>query len=176
MIPKNQVILSSYSVSINNKDMRNIFSVIVLLSGLVFTGCDKKDEDCNISVVKAPETEIAILEQYLRNNGIEAQRDSSGFFYTINAEGIGEKPSACADVTVNYKGWLTNGTVFDEAREITFNLGGLIKGWQTAIPLLGKGGKITLYLPPSLGYGPTSSGNIPGNSILIFSIDLIRFN
>jgi FKBP-type peptidyl-prolyl cis-trans isomerase len=33
-----------------------------------------------------------------------------------------------------------------------------------------------LYLPPSLAYGSADYGNIPGNSILIFNIDLIAVN
>ncbi|MBK7558665.1 MAG: FKBP-type peptidyl-prolyl cis-trans isomerase [Chitinophagaceae bacterium] len=34
-------------------------------------------------------------------------------------------------------------------------------------------GRITLYIPPSLGYGCNQSGSIPPGSNLIFTIDLI---
>jgi FKBP-type peptidyl-prolyl cis-trans isomerase FkpA len=74
---------------------------------------------------------------------------------------------------VKYTGRLTNGSVFDSSTGATFALANLITGWQQGIPYIGKGGKITLYLPPSLGYGSQASGSIPANSILIFEIELI---
>jgi FKBP-type peptidyl-prolyl cis-trans isomerase FkpA len=52
-------------------------------------------------------------------------------------------------------------------------LGQLIVGWQKGLPLISSGGKITLYIPPSLGYGSAAAGSIPANSILIFDIELI---
>ncbi|HAD33478.1 MAG TPA: FKBP-type peptidylprolyl isomerase, partial [Chitinophagaceae bacterium] len=58
---------------------------------------------------------------------------------------------------------------------VSFGLDGLIVGWQEGIPLIGAGGKIKLYLPPSLAYGSNANGNIPANSSLIFDIDLLGF-
>jgi FKBP-type peptidyl-prolyl cis-trans isomerase FkpA len=49
----------------------------------------------------------------------------------------------------------------------------LIEGWKIGLPLLKKGGHIKLYVPPSLGYGPSPNRNIPGNSVLIFDIRLV---
>jgi FKBP-type peptidyl-prolyl cis-trans isomerase FkpA len=46
-------------------------------------------------------------------------------------------------------------------------------GWKLGLPLIKAGGKIKLYLPPSLGYGNSVSGNIPANSILVFEITLV---
>ena len=45
-------------------------------------------------------------------------------------------------------------------------------GWQYGIPLVKAGGRIMLYLPPSLGYGAQTVGSIPANSVLIFDITL----
>jgi FKBP-type peptidyl-prolyl cis-trans isomerase FkpA len=58
-------------------------------------------------------------------------------------------------------------------------LGQLIIGWQKGLPLIKSGGSITLFIPPSLGYGNqdirNSSGAviIPANSNLKFTIDLV---
>ncbi|MEY3433469.1 MAG: hypothetical protein RL131_1405, partial [Bacteroidota bacterium] len=41
------------------------------------------------------------------------------------------------------------------------------------LPLINAGGKIKLYLPPSLGYGSRAVGSIPANSVLIFEITLV---
>ena len=52
----------------------------------------------------------------------------------------------------------------------------VVVGWQQGIPLIAPGGNITLYLPPSLAYGPQAQTGIPANSILIFKIDLLGIN
>ena len=90
----------------------------------------------------------------------------------INTPGTGDKPTACSDVTVAYVGRLLNGNIFDQNTGIAFNLSKLIAGWQEAIPLIAKGGSMTLYLPPTLGYGPNAVGPVPANSNLIFDISL----
>jgi FKBP-type peptidyl-prolyl cis-trans isomerase len=46
-------------------------------------------------------------------------------------------------------------------------------GWQYGLPLIKPGGKILLYLPPSLGYGSSPVGTIPANSVLIFEVQLV---
>ncbi len=79
---------------------------------------------------------------------------------------------------VKYKGYLTDGTVFDQTTgslSATFSLSGLIEGWQEGIPLLKKGGKGTFFLPSALGYGPSGAGSIPPNTVLIFEIELLDF-
>lgn len=156
--------------------MRNIILILgVMVSCGLFTGCSKKDDTCTAMIAPAPASEVDALEQYLSTNKIDATKDSHGFYYKIEAAGSGSRPEdICTEVSVNYKGTLTNGSVFDHNEDVRFQLKGLIKGWQLGIPLIGTGGKITLYIPPSLGYGASASNGIPGNSILIFSIDLIK--
>ena len=155
--------------------MKNIILVLsIIVSCGLFAGCSKKDQSCNPEIDAAPATEVQALEQYLSSNKIEATKDSHGFYYKIDAAGAADRPDACAEVSVNYKGTLTNGTVFDQNENIRFQIKTLISGWQLGIPLIGKGGKITLYLPPSLAYGDKASNGIPANSILIFSIDLVN--
>ncbi|GAB3562413.1 hypothetical protein GCM10027578_04730 [Spirosoma luteolum] len=126
--------------------------------------------------VKAPDNEIATLRQTLAAKGITATYDDRGFFYTIKTPGKGAKPTICSNVTVNYTGKLTNGTTFDSGEGVSFGLGQLILGWQEGIPLVAPGGTVTLYLPPSLAYGPQEQSGIPANSILIFDIDLLSIN
>lgn len=147
-------------------------SVFIVL-GLLFTACKKDNtQNCSAVNVTAPSNEIDSLKAYLNKNSISATEDSRGFFYTINSAGSGNKPTVCNTVTVNYKGTLTNGTQFDANNNVTFALDELVVGWQEAIPLIAPGGSITLYLPPTLGYGAAGSGPVPGNAITIFNIDL----
>ncbi len=156
----------------------------LLLGCIVFASSCQKDDandpnvacDRAIPTTKAPQSEVTTLKQYLDANNIKATADDRGFYYTIDSPGSGAKPTLCSNVTVNYRGTLTNGNMFDSASGISFDLSRLIVGWQQSIPLISPGGSITLYLPPSLAYGSQAQSGIPANSILIFKIDLTRIN
>ena len=151
--------------------MRKI-SVVIFLSVLVFASCVKEsDRNCGTVNVTAPASEVDSLRAYLEDNGITATEDPRGFFYEITAAGD-KKPTVCDFITFDYVGTLTDGTQFDAGSNASFYLSNLIIGWQEGIPLIGTGGSMKLYLPPSLGYGSADYGDIPGNSILIFSIAL----
>ncbi|HEX8315034.1 MAG TPA: FKBP-type peptidyl-prolyl cis-trans isomerase, partial [Flavisolibacter sp.] len=123
-------------------------------------------------------TEIQSLQSYLQSNNITATQHCSGTFYVIDQQGNGDRPTACDQVSVRYQGRLTNGTVFDPQgggmSSASFNLGGLIPGFKNALLQLKSGGKITIYIPPTLGYGSQQVGNIPPNSNLIFTVELLE--
>ena len=156
--------------------MKYIFLLIITAVSLGCGSCAKKETTCDPPQVTVPQEELTRLTDFINSRNITAELDARGFYYSIAAQGNGTHPSACADVTVNYKGTLTNGATFDKREGSVFSLDGLVAGWRLGIPLIAAGGKITLYLPPSLGYGSSASGSIPGNSILIFEIDLIAVN
>lgn len=102
----------------------------------------------------------------------------SGLQYKIISEGNGETPALTDTVEVNYKGTLLDGTVFDSSYErgesATFPLNAVIKGWSEGLTYAKEGSKIEIYVPSSLGYGPQTYGPIPGNSALIFEVELIK--
>jgi FKBP-type peptidyl-prolyl cis-trans isomerase FkpA len=159
---------------------------LLLTLPLIFTACSKSDtKGCSRTEpqITAPAAEITAVQAYLTANSLTATQHSSGFFYNISVPGSGSNATPCSIVTVKYTGRLTNGTIFDSftaATGTTFQIGQLIAGWQKGIPLIQKGGKIRLYIPPTLGYGASpvfdNIGNIsiPANSILIFDIELLE--
>ncbi len=149
--------------------------LLFLGCALVCTACGSQQRrECPPVMSRAILTETEALRRYIDQKGIVAQEDSLGYFYTIEKPGTGPAPNPCSDVTVDYEGRLTDGTPFDAAQNISFNLSQLITGWQMGLPKIGAGGTITLYLPPSLGYGDAATGDIPAQSILIFKIKLHR--
>ena len=164
--------------------MKNIFLGFIILS-VVCISCSKKDTTCNLndSNITASAGETANVQAYLTSQGITATQHSSGFFYRITQAATGKAVvNLCSSIIIKYSGKLTNGTVFDQTpsgETSLFVLGQLIVGWQKGLPLISSGGKITLYIPPSLGYGSTDVKNsagaviVPANSILIFDIDLL---
>jgi FKBP-type peptidyl-prolyl cis-trans isomerase FkpA len=104
-------------------------------------------------------------------------KDTRGFYYKILEPGSGATATISSKVKTLYKGMLTNGNIFDQSTSpIEFPLGNVILGWQYGIPLIKPGGRIILYLPPSLGYGPYGAGSIPGNAGLIFEVTLVSVN
>ena len=153
----------------------------LLICTVAFSSCLKKDKGCQYTstATVAPASEIQAIQNYLSANGLTAIQHGSGIFYKITNAGSGMAPSLCSAVRVAYTGKLTDGSIFDSSADITFELGVLIEGWKKGVPLIQKGGQITLYIPPSLGYGPSDIKNsnnvviIPGNSILIFDINLL---
>lgn len=138
-----------------------------------FLACS--DDDLSPEDQLAQDTEI--IEAYLVDNNItNAIQDPSGLFYVIDEEGNGSSPTINNQVIVNYRGFfLDSGDTFDENDNIQFPLTGVIPGWQIGIPKLEVGGKGRLYVPSGLGYGPSGRGNIPGNTILGFEVELLGF-
>lgn len=107
-------------------------------------------------------------------------KTASGLRYQIIAAGSAEKPVATNTVKVRYTGKLCNGQVFDTTDErggepVEFRLDGVIKGWTEGVQLIGKGGKIRLWVPADLGYGARESGPIPSGSALEFEVELVDF-
>ncbi|MBE0637028.1 MAG: FKBP-type peptidyl-prolyl cis-trans isomerase [Bacteroidales bacterium] len=155
-----------------NKINRSAKLAWLFLAGiLIFTAC-KKDDD---TAAKQAAKDEQIIADYLAANSIEAQRHESGLYYLITDAGTGEQPTINSTVEVFYKGYLTNGTIFDQTTNgsVTFPLKNLIEGWQIGIPMLKEGGSGTFFLPSALGYGSSATGSIPANSVLIFEIDLV---
>jgi FKBP-type peptidyl-prolyl cis-trans isomerase len=119
--------------------------------------------------------DAGLITQYLVDNKIEAQKDSSGIMYVIHTSTGGAKPTAENCVEVNYRGtFLEDGEIFDRNEGIAFPLSRVIPGWQLAIPKLGIGDSATFYIPSALAYGPQGAqGAIPPNAILVFDVTLL---
>ena len=101
----------------------------------------------------------------------------SGLRYEVVKQGDGAAPKPTETVKVHYTGTLIDGTVFDSSVQrnepAEFQLDQVIPGWTEGLQKVNKGGKIKLYVPPSLAYGDDARGNIPPSSTLIFEIDLL---
>lgn len=110
------------------------------------------------------------------------QKSKSGLYYEIIEEGEGAKAGAQDSVKVNYKGTLVDGTEFDSSYKrgepATFPVSGVVPGFGEGVQLVGKGGKVKLYIPSDLGYGDTAQRGspIPPGSTLIFEVEMVEVN
>jgi len=116
-------------------------------------------------------------EQFLaanaRHGGV--QTTPSGIQYQIIKAGNGSKPTASDIALVDYKGSLTNGTVFDASKPghpAAMPVAAVVPGFREALMLMPKGATYRVWIPPTLGYGPNDTGPIPGNSVLVFDLTL----
>lgn len=117
---------------------------------------------------------------YLTQN--EAKADvttlESGLQYQVLTAGSGKSPGPTDRVTVHYRGTLIDGTQFDSSYDrgepATFGVNGVIKGWTEALQLMKVGAKWQLTIPAELAYGETARPTIPGNSVLLFDVELLE--
>ena len=142
----------------------------ILIALVLFSACNKAKD-------YTAENEQEILK-YIADNNLTAQKTSSGLYYVINNAGTGAQAKTTDNVTVAYKGYFTNGSVFDEsdAAGISFGLQQVIKGWTEGIALFKEGGNGVLLIPSSLAYGNNGQGSVPGGAVLIFDVKLISIN
>ncbi|MDR0516427.1 MAG: FKBP-type peptidyl-prolyl cis-trans isomerase [Fibromonadaceae bacterium] len=103
----------------------------------------------------------------------------SGLQYMMLAEGSGNKAKDGDVISVHYTGALLDGTTFDSSLErnqplsIALGEGQLIPGWVEMLRLMKKGDKVKAWVPSNLGYGEGGNQVIPGNSVLIFEMELL---
>jgi peptidylprolyl isomerase len=84
-------------------------------------------------------------------------------------------------VAVQYVGVsYSNGEQFDASwdrgQPFDFPLGAkrVIQGWDFGVTGMREGGRRTLVIPPSLGYGERGMGPIAPNETLVFVVDLVK--
>jgi FKBP-type peptidyl-prolyl cis-trans isomerase len=95
--------------------------------------------------------------------------------------GKGKEAENGMKATVNYEGFLEDGTKFDSSLdrkkpfEFVLGRGDVIKGWDMGVLGMKEGGKRKLTIPSDLGYGENGSPpTIPPNATLIFEVELLK--
>ncbi len=106
-------------------------------------------------------------EKFLKENKEKAGvvTTESGLQYKIIKQGEGKKAKKGEIVKVHYTGTLIDGTKFDSSR---------IKGWDEALQMMPVGSQWKLFIPADLAYGDRNIAKIPGNSVLIFDVELLE--
>ncbi len=131
-------------------------------------------------------------DDFNAGNGLPAITYPDGLKVIDVAKGSGDTAKLGMVVTVQYTGWLTNGTQFDTSRQagrgpfkvllsqdqsLCQKSGAdytcVIQGWTEGIQGMKVGGKRKLIIPPALAYGSQAQGPIPANSTLVFMVELV---
>jgi FK506-binding nuclear protein len=103
----------------------------------------------------------------------------SGLYFRDIAPGTGTTLAPGQNVGMRYVGSFADGKVFDSNPApkpvFSFRLGAgqVIKGWDEGLLGMKVGGKRQLVIPATLAYGPNDYGPIPGNSVLVFTVEAL---
>jgi FKBP-type peptidyl-prolyl cis-trans isomerase FkpA len=140
------------------------FSYLLLLPVLLFSCKDQSKIDQQI------------ILSYISAHHLNAIAEPGGLYYVPITSGSGGAATYAQQVSVTFKGYLTNDSVFSSSTvPYTIALSEAIPGWQEGIPLMQRGGRATFLIPSALGYASQAQPGIPANSVLIFDVDLIAW-
>lgn len=138
----------------------NILTYTILIFALCIASCGKGVDGLT-------------AEEYVTQENLSATELDDGVYLAFVNKTSGEKPVTVDDIIVaDYKGYLTNRTVFDQGEDLTGPLRNFIRGWQIAFKEIPVGSEAIIVVPPSVGYGSQDQGIIPGNSTLVFEVTL----
>jgi len=149
----------------------------VLLASLAVSGCSSQP--------KAAAPEPAATQTEPAPSAPAAQEPPAATALKIEDVKVGTGAEAKTGdlVTVNYTGYLTDGTKFDsslnpgrEPFQFTIGKGEVIAGWDQGFAGMKVGGKRKLTIPAELGYGPQGKDVIPPNATLVFDVELLKVN
>lgn len=199
---KNDVDTMAYAygvhIGLSLKMQDSTMNANLVAKGLIDAFNNKADMDMDSAtkvlneyfMVKLPKkkeaAEVAYLESVEKNHaGI--QKTESGLLYEIIEPGdTSLMPTKADEVVVKYVGRFREGAEFNPNKEgaefdsndsISFPLGNMIPGWTEGVMLLGKGGKMRMWIPSAIGYGPQGNqqwgGPIGLYETLLFDVDLL---
>lgn len=125
---------------------------------------------------KANASKIAEVEK----NFPGFEKDKNGIYYKVIREGTGNKCGARKSVATEYKGYLVDGSVFDQSKgrgplEFQTGAGQMIPGFDIMVQDMKLGEKRTVVIPSDLAYGDRGyPGVIPGGAYIAFDIELVK--
>jgi peptidylprolyl isomerase len=113
-------------------------------------------------------------------------KHDSGVYFKILKEGKGNPTGKGKKVSVEYKGYLPEGNIFDATKEFhpqgheplnfTTDGGEMIPGFDIMVQEMKLGETRKMVIPPELAYGPYGipQAGIPGNAYICFDVTLIK--
>jgi hypothetical protein len=126
------------------------------------------------------------VDDFHAGDGLPATTYPDGLKIVDLKQGTGAVAHTGDTVTVQYSGWLSDGSLFDTSRQrnqpFTFTIGShqVIEGWEEGVPGMAAGGLRKLIIPSALGYGPqgqqdpqTGATIIPPDATLTFDVELL---
>ena len=139
--------------------------IICLFSLFLFVGCGD-DEGPN------PDVQIA---DFIASEGLEVTTTASGLNFVFQEEGTGDLPIVNSIMELTFTGMLTDGTIFSQSTSpIEAYITNQIEGLKEGLSMMRKGSRATFIIPPSIGFGSEGIGDVPGNSAIVYQIQVSK--
>lgn len=139
-----------------------IFALLAVL--VLFNSCKKEYE-------KIEEIDDAKIQAYIKQNGISAVKDETGFYYQILDQGAGapmlNKDSVFYTMTIKS---LTGNVYYTTPANYSENgyLGYVVpEPYRIALNALNRGGKVRVIVPSYLAYGKNGNDIVPPNEVIL---------
>jgi peptidylprolyl isomerase len=136
---------------------------------------------CNPQGIDSSVTDKGADDKFDEGASVAGSTSADGLKTVDLKQGTGPVVASGQCITVQYTGWLDNGTKFDSSRDrvggfqFVVGAGNVIPGWDKGIPGMKVGGRRRLTIPPALGYGAAGQPpTIPGNSTLVFDVEVLK--
>lgn len=157
--------------------MKKYLLLLVVGVAVTFSACRKIVQSPFDADEQAKIDDRTIQDYFLLNQIRDVTKDPSGLYYHIDTAGAGTHPTSSSRIVVSYTTSLMDDTEVESQPSYYFELANMdIAAWRTALPLIGVGGTITLYIPSGLALGEEGNGGkIPPNACLITHITLLGF-
>jgi len=170
------LVSSGITQVLNDSSMFDQMTADAIFRQLNVTLSEAESKKAELEALENLEKGAAFLEENGKREGVITTE--SGLQYEVITKGDGPMPTETTKVTVHYEGTLIDGEVFDSSYDsgepVSFALNGVIPGWTEGLQLMNVGSTYKFYIPSNLGYGPRGTGPIPGNSVLIFKVELLE--
>lgn len=166
--------------------------MLFALSLFLFTACDPPVQEQEESGSNQLSEQFIRANQYmqqrhqdqisafLERTGWPAQVTPSGLWIVVESPGRGKRVTGNSRVSFAFKSSLLDGTFCYEAtredpKVITMGKGGVESGVEQGLQHLSEGAEATFMVPPHLAHGNFGDrGKIPGNSVLIYHVEVLK--
>lgn len=171
-------------VEVSKRSSLALLAALMMVAAFSVTGCSKPAETpAETPAATAPAEQPTEQSAAAPATG-PVTKDVTKLVIKDTKVGSGAEAVAGKSVTVNYTGYLTDGSKFDSSLDsgtpFTFVLGAgeVIKGWDEGVAGMKVGGTRNLTIPPALGYGDQGAGGgvIPPGATLFFEVELLAVN
>jgi FKBP-type peptidyl-prolyl cis-trans isomerase len=149
----------------------------------VYKGEEEANNDYKKEMDDEQKREAKELKEYASKKSLKVQELPTGVLVAIEQSGDTMKASMGKTVRMLYKGYFTDGKVFDSnmgpnapnKEPLVFQIGsgGIIPGLESGLSQFGKGGKGKILIPAMQAYGTTGQPPvIPAYANLIFDVEV----
>lgn len=172
--------------------IRTIPNIVVLLSLFLIFGCDPPIQEQKEQMPDLVSEQFIRANQYMQQRhqdhisafmeraGWSAEVTTSGLWLVIQKAGEGMSIGGQSRVTYTFESTLLDGTpcysaTSENPKEIVVGQGAVESGVEQGLQKLSEGAEAILFIPPHLAHGNFGDREkIPGNSVLIYSLQVLK--